>query len=308
MPEVVTSRQEQPVFFPAGDDILFGVVTEPVGEPRGVAVILLYGGGYTMSSYYNQYWTRMARRVAAQGFHALRFDHHGNGDSTGRVDGFDHRTPFSDDMEAAMRFMETQGAKRFLLVGDCLGGRGALVAAARVDEVDGVFLISAMVRDGRMDKADDWAREYGLGHYLRRAFRWKTVRKLASRDMRRAYMKVASSKLKSAASKARDAFGGSRTSQDQDNGGASNRFLDPLEIILARGANVQFVFGAADEERSAEFEMARAASLGRILGAAERQVEINVVPGTIANIQDVTAQDEIIDLVSDWVARVGGRT
>jgi pimeloyl-ACP methyl ester carboxylesterase len=308
MPEVVTSRQEQPVFFPAGDDMLFGVVTEPVGEPRGVAVILLYGGGYTMSSYYNQYWTRMARRVAAQGFHALRFDHHGNGDSTGRVDEFDHRAPFSDDMEAAMRFMETQGVRKFLVVGDCLGARGALVAASHVEEVDGVFMISAMVRDGRMDKADDWAREYGLGHYLRRAFRWKTVRKLASRDMRRAYMKVASSKLKSAAPKGRSAFGGSQTPQDQDNGGASTRFLGPLEIVLGRGANVHFVFGADDEQRSAEFEMARAASLGRILGAAETQVEINVVPGTIANIQDVTAQDAIIDLVSDWVTRVGDRT
>jgi hypothetical protein len=31
------------------------------------------------------------------------------------------------------------------------------------------------------------------------------------------------------------------------------------------------------------------------------------VPGTIANIQDVTAQDAIIDLVSDWVGRVGDR-
>ncbi|HEX9866828.1 MAG TPA: hypothetical protein VGC03_17840, partial [Acidimicrobiia bacterium] len=104
------------------------------------------------------------------------------------------------------------------------------------------------------------------------------------------------------------AFGGSQTPQDQDNGGASTRFLGPLEIVLRRGANVHFVFGADDEQRSAEFEMARAASLGRILGAAETQVEINVVAGTIANIQDVTAQDAIIDLVSDWVARVGDRT
>ena len=98
MPDLATSLQERPAFFPFGDDSLFGVVTEPIGEARGIGVVLLYGGGYTMSSYYNQYWTTLARRVASLGFHALRFDHHGNGDATGRVDDFDHRMPFSDDL------------------------------------------------------------------------------------------------------------------------------------------------------------------------------------------------------------------
>jgi pimeloyl-ACP methyl ester carboxylesterase len=305
MPEVATSRQEIPVFFSAGKETLFGVVTEPVGEPRGIGVILLYGGGYTMSSYYNQYWTRMARRVSALGFHALRFDHHGNGDSTGRVDAFDHRAPFADDVVSAMSFMETQGVSRFLLVGDCLGGRGTLVAASRVEAADGVFMISAMVRDGRMEKAEDWAQKYGIGHYVRRALRWKTIRKLASRDLRRAYLKVGSTKLKQVAAKPARALGRRQpTEVTQDNGGASNRFLEPLEGILKRGAHVHFVYGDEDEERTGEFETARGARLGQILKDAGSLVEITTVAGTIADIQDPPAQDAIIDEVADWVSRV----
>jgi len=305
MPEVATSHQERPVFFPGGDETLFGIVTEPMGEPRGIGVILLYGGGYTMSSYYNQYWTRMTRRVSALGFHALRFDHHGNGDSTGRVDRFDHRAPFTDDVVSAMRFMETQGASRFLLVGDCLGGRATLVAAAGEDSVDGVYMISAMVRDGRMEKAEDWAEKYGIGHYLRRALSWKTIHKLASRDSRRAYIKVGTTKLKHVASKPVRAFRHQQlASVTQDNGGASNRFLGPLEVILKRGVHVHFVFGEEDEERRAEFEMARGASLGEILGDAGSLVEITTVAGTIADLQDPSAQDAITDEVADWVSRV----
>lgn len=299
MPESVTSLQERPVFFPHADDTLFGIVTDPVREPNGIGVILLYGGGYTMTSYYNQYWTRMSRRVAGLGFHAMRFDHHGNGDATGRVDEFDHRTPFSADFASAMRYMQSEGVHRFLLVGDCLGGRAALVAAGEDDAVEGVFSISAMVRDGRMDKADDWARKYGVGHYIKRAFRWKTIRKLADPKMRKAYIKVASTK-------ARQVAGGPDEAEVEtadQSGGASRRFLDPLQTILGRGARVAFVFGDEDEERWGEFEKARQAALGLVLDEAGPRVEVMKVAGTITDIQDVTAQDDIIELVADWAER-----
>lgn len=299
MPETATSLQERPVFFPHGSDTLFGIVTDPVGEPKGIGVILLYGGGYTMTSYYNQYWTRMSRRVAGLGFHAMRFDHHGNGDATGRVDDFDHKTPFSADFVSAMDHLRSEGLSRFLLVGDCLGGRAALVAAAEVDQVEGVFSISAMVRDGRMDKADDWARKYGVGHYIKRAFRWKTIRKLADPKMRKAYIKVASTKARQVAGAGNEA----EPEKGGQAGGASRRFLDPLQTVLSRGARVLFVFGDEDEERWGEFDKARQGTLGTLLDEAGSRVEVAKVAGTITDIQDVTAQDDIIDIVADWVER-----
>jgi hypothetical protein len=84
-------------------------------------------------------------------------------------------------------------------------------------------------------------------------------------------------------------------------GGASARFLRPLETVLSRGARVFFVFGDEDEERWDQFEQARSATLGDLLDRAGGQVEVKMVSGTIANIQDVSAQDEIIELVAGWV-------
>ncbi len=303
MAEMATSVQERPIFFPSGGDTLFGVVTDPVSEPRGVGVILLYGGGYTMSSYYNQYWTNLARRVAGIGFHALRFDHHGNGDATGRVDNFDHKTPFSDDVLAAIRFMEGEGVRRFLLVGDCLGGRGVLVAAADVDSVEGVYTISAMVRDGRMEKAEDWAEQYGLGHYLRRAFRWKTLKNLASREMRRSYLKVGSAKVRQVTGRAgREDI--KMAADLASNAGASGRFLDPLARFLDRGGSIRFVFGDEDEERRADFDQALSGRLGEILESGGARAEVGMVSGSLANIQDPPTQDAIIEEVANWSVRV----
>jgi pimeloyl-ACP methyl ester carboxylesterase len=302
MPDVATSLQERPVFFSFGDDTLFGIVTEPMSEPRGVGVILLYGGGYTMTSYYNQYWTRMSRRLSGLGYHAMRFDHHGNGDSTGRVDEFDHKAPFTADFQAAIRCLETFGVGRFLLVGDCLGGRAALEAAVNEESVEGVFLISAMVRDGRMDRADDWARKYGVGHYLKRAFRWKNLRRLADRDLRRAYLKVATSKARQLAGGAPGAAKEPKPAEATGDGGASPRFLQPLEAVLARGARVGLVYGDADEERWGQFQQAMSARLGEIITSAGRRAEVMKVSGSIADIPDVWAQDEVIEAVAGWVS------
>jgi hypothetical protein len=162
-------------------------------------------------------------------------------------------------------------------------------------------MISAMVRDGRMDKAEDWAKSYSLGHYVKRAFRWSTVRKLADRDMRRAFAKVAGSKIRQVSSTAASSVAPSRASA---NGIASSRFIDPMEKVLARGASVHFVYGREDEERFGEFEEARGARLGEILDAAGPAVEVTMVDGTIVDIQDIIAQDQIIELVADWASRV----
>jgi hypothetical protein len=79
-----------------------------------------------------------------------------------------------------------------------------------------------------------------------------------------------------------------------------------MERILRRGARLYLVFGDEDVERWGEFERARAGTLGDIMETAPELVEVSKVGGTITDIQDVTAQDEIIDLVADWAVRSAG--
>lgn len=86
--------------------------------------------------------TRIARRLAGQGFAVLRFDFTGLGGS----DGDFANTNFSSniaDLEAAARYLaDTHEAPR-LLVGHSLGGAAVLVAAGRIPSVRAVAALGA---------------------------------------------------------------------------------------------------------------------------------------------------------------------
>jgi pimeloyl-ACP methyl ester carboxylesterase len=301
-----TSLDETPVFFPSGDESLFGIITRPVGEPLGVGVILIYGGEYTMSAVASQLWPRIARRLAGQGFHVLRYDHHGNGDSSGVAHGFDHRHPYVADLEAAIEFMRLQGLSRFGLLGACLGARASLVCASSMSDVESLFLMSATVHDARIGgKDEEWAERYGVTHYLRRAVQWRTLRKLRDPVIRRAFVRVAAAKIKRV-------LGGAKNrlvvpGQGPSGVTVSKNFLKPLKGALDGGTRVLFVFGDKDEERLGEFEMARGGALGEILMAAGSPATIDTVKGTIAATRDIEAQQAIIERAAEWAFLEFGR-
>lgn len=301
---VATSRQETPIYFDLGDDSLFGIVTRPTVAERGVGVVLMYGGGYNMSANIDQFWARIARRLAAEGFHVLRFDHRGNGDSTGVVDTFDHLHPFDADLEAAVSRIREEGPQRVVLVGDCLGARACLVCAARLADIEGVYALSVVVNDGTMDRAQEWAATYGLGHYVRRALSMNTLRKLGDPVLRKAYLKVATAKMKSMLRLSQEpkVVEQMAESEDRRKVNVSENFLSPVQSTLLRGVRVNFVFGDEDEERIARFEDAREGRLGEILTEAGQLVEVSTVPGGLANVPDITAQDAIVEDVASWVS------
>lgn len=293
-----TSFQETLLFFPSGDETLFGVLTRPTRPEQGVAVILIYGGGHNVSAHVGELWTRTARRVAAHGFHAFRYDHHGNGDSTGKTGTFDHRSPFTADLRAAVACLRAEGLERFVLVGDCLGARAALHAGTDMSGLDALFLMSPMVYDGRMGRDEEWAEAYGLGHYVRRAFQWRTVRRLANAELRRAYVKVGMTKVRKVLGLSRKS-GASKTVDASS--GVSNGFLEPVEKVLGSGVRVNFVFGTADEERRREFDDALAGRLGRMVEKAGPLAEIATVEGGIAAHMDLAAQEGLIGLLEQWL-------
>lgn len=301
---VATSRQETPVYFGHGAETLFGILTRPTGSERGEGVVLLYGGGYNMSANIDQFWARIARRVAAEGFHVLRFDHHGNGDSTGVVDAFDHRHPFDADLEAAVDWMRAQGLDRILLVGDCLGARACLVCAARLESVYGVYAISVVVNDGTMDRAQEWAATYGVRHYVRRALRLSTLRNLRDPVMRKAYAKVTIAKLRNILGLSQEPKVVERMADPEDRRKVtvSDTFLEPVQGALGRGVAIDFVFGVDDEERIARFDDAREEGLGDMLAGAGSLVEITTLPGGLANVPDIEAQDAVVEDVAVWAS------
>jgi len=107
----------RPFFFGEAHEPLLGLYHPPAGSrPRrhGVAILNPFGQEYLRA---HRTLRQLAERLALSGFHTLRFDYFGCGDSAGE----DHEVRLSrglDDVAAAVEELEEQsGSPRVALVG-----------------------------------------------------------------------------------------------------------------------------------------------------------------------------------------------
>jgi len=87
---------------------------------------------------------RMARALSAAGFHALRFDYSGIGDSDQRRDSLTFEESAVVETREAMDYLaKTKGVKKFILIGLCSGADMAHETAVVDDRVSGMVLLDA---------------------------------------------------------------------------------------------------------------------------------------------------------------------
>jgi dienelactone hydrolase len=290
------ARQESPGFFPAGQETLFGIITRPVGEPLGTAVVLVPTGAGTRDSINrNRLWVGLARRVAGLGFHALRFDLHGSGESTGITELLRLDRPFTEDVEGAVRWTTAHGVSSSVLVGSCYGARAALAFARESSNLRGIVLATPYVRDMAQGErvATLMAVEWSSGQYLRRAFSRRVLRGLLDRERRRAYFRVAKARWRRAAWRLRQ---GGRSDW------VSPNFLDPLAALVERRTPILFLFGEEDDAYH-DFQRAKEGRLGRLLEKAGSLAEVAVLPGRIHAFPTVDGQEKVVDRISEWLLR-----
>lgn len=143
---VASASDEVPVYIPAGDEHVFAIVTWPVTQFNGTAVMCLHAGAQNLTSHRGGTYTKLCRRISGQGYLALRMDFHGSGDSSGVLADRDVEGQTSDDVDAAVQWLLRQGAERIVVVGTCWGGLVALTVAARFDEIVSTCLVSPPLR------------------------------------------------------------------------------------------------------------------------------------------------------------------
>lgn len=298
---------ESPAFFPAGDEVLFGITTRAEGEVPDPPAVLIVSGGLTGTSTVgrNQMYVALARDLAADGFPSMRFDYHGMGESTGQIDEFklDAEGPFVDDITGAVRFLEGQGLDRVVLVGKCFGSRMALSATGEVSGLAGLVLMSPPVRDfGRGEKlVVKMATEMSVTDYIRRAVSLNVARGLLQARQRRVYMRAGKAKLRAMAARRRS---DNRGAEGKASGlyWVSPKFLEPLRAVVERRLPVLILYGDQDDFYS-DFLQARQGPLGALLADAGELVELAVVPGEVSGFVQGPVQDAINNATRSWIAR-----
>ncbi|CAN5715323.1 hypothetical protein BH18ACT15_BH18ACT15_03960 [soil metagenome] len=285
--------REVPVYIPAGEETLFGVVTTPESAPNGTAVIILSGGDEIPSTNRNRVSVRLARRLAAQGYHALRLDYRGIGESTGEDAGYSLKRLAVEDLRAAVQWLEGVSVADVVLVGSCFGARTCLAFAGEIVELRGIALISIPVIDTRPAEVTS----VPLSLFVRRMRSRKPIRGLFRFDKpahRARSARIVATGLRlswrSLVSRWR-AEGGDRW--------VSGSFVDALVSIIGRGIPTLILYGS-DEHDYREFCKAREGRLNDILAKGRRFVRVSVLPGEVHAFAEVELQHAVEQEIVDW--------
>jgi pimeloyl-ACP methyl ester carboxylesterase len=144
----------RPFWIDANGLAIFAWHHPPSSDARDAAVVLCKPFGYEGACSHRAY-RHLAIRLAEAGFHVLRLDYHGTGDSSGG-DADDDRLPaWLDSVRAAMGWLRARlGVSKAVLFGARFGALLALELAAH-DDVDALVLLAppasgrAWLREGR---------------------------------------------------------------------------------------------------------------------------------------------------------------
>lgn len=295
---------EHPVIFKQHAHDLFGVLTQPSSDTaRGIGVVLLAGGAWMASPNRNRLSVRLARGLARQGFHVLRFDYHGIGESTGVLDTYWLDRPFVDDLRAAVDCLEGIGIRKIILVGSCFGARTILATADRIDGLVGAVLMSTPVRDFKMGdgRATHYARK-SIWQLARRAVRHRVILSLLKPHSygnngrsRRIYTRTATLK---AGRILRRILG--RPLDNSQDAQISNLFMTQFQELSARRLPLLLLYGTQDGLYE-EFEQARQGPLREVLAGSAATIDIQTIEGIVHAFPSVKVQDAVIRRTTEWI-------
>lgn len=287
-----TSRDETPIFFEAGEDVLLGILTRPTGRRLDAAMVIAASGLRGTSMGRNRMFVRLGRQAAARGFHAIRFDYHGVGESSGNADGMSLTAPFAHDLLAAVRYAEVLGVRRHVYAGVCFGARTVIAVAPSREGTAGVALVEVPIRDTHREGRT--LTRYSNSQLLRIAIKPWVLAGVFKRERRAYYAKFVKAKFRAATSKKEER-------EARDLSWVSDDFLDRLQRLVDGRVPVLLVYGEGTENWR-EFQRAQSGRLGELLRAAGPTVELVTFPGQIHGFSDLLSQQRVIDSIVDWSA------
>jgi pimeloyl-ACP methyl ester carboxylesterase len=292
--EPVTTAHETPLYLPAGDEHVFGIVTRPTVPPSGTAVLCLHAGARNMSRIY----TRLCRESAGAGHTAVRMDFHGCGDSSGVLVDLTVSGQTMLDVDVAVRWLVDQGFQRVVVVGNCWGALVALVAASRHRQVVSACLISpplGVIETG-VSATKNRKGHDRLIRVLSDGLRLRVARMLV---MDRRYRAWVAARVARRVSRSLPAWLGRnravRRADDHVEVSAHSLFAP----LLRRRVPIRVLFG----EQDSTYLRFREQSTRPSLAAASQILEVTVTPATVHGLPTLRSQETVLDFVRDCLAR-----
>ncbi len=289
---MATASDETPVFFPVGEESVFGILTRPTVTPNGICAVHLVGKGPSIATVgRGRMSVLLARRLSSLGYHSFRIEYQGTGDSTGKETGWSIIHPNLDELKAALAWLRAQGMSRVILIGTCGGARMALEAARIEKGIEGIVMLLPPMRD-----TEPWRRYDTLPvlHLVKRLFQPRHLAALTNKGRRKMYMERARSDIfaskrgKSVGPKPDQANGanrGNRENAENRVGTGKGQFewigpdaLDGLDEMVTAQVPILMYFGTDDNDYR-DWVQATKGPAGPVLDRAGDLVKIVVVDG-----------------------------
>ena len=283
----------------------------PPGSALGVCVLLLSPGIKGRVGPHRIY-SKIAAPLVKSGFHVLRFDFHGLGDSEGAVperalaDVYNAILSgrYVGDTVAAMDWMQQQhGVRRFVGSGLCGGSITALLTAERDERIECLFGIG--LPTALEGGSENWGRvltQYELsvlrGQYLRKLMDPKSwLRMLSGRSSYKVIWQAMRQRLTGQAGAKPRQAGGAVVA-----GNTNPRFASAFFSMLHSSRPMLLVFSQADRLRYEFGEHFEAVHASRI--APVRQLyDVHVIPHANHVMSDAAWVQELATVGVDWLAR-----
>ncbi len=279
--------------FPARGQELFGILTEPRETPRGIGIIYLNGMWDR-----NRFSVKLGRRLASAGFHVLRFDYHGVGESTGTAEKWNLERPFTLDLAGAVEELYRRGLDQFVFVGRCFGARTAMAAVGKVPGLRGLALLSMPVADEKEGEgpASRWALDQ-VQEFVRGGVRPRVLLRVFRPTTRRRYVRLLRHSLRQAWERLRPR----RVKSDKEAiDWVSAELLESLSAAVSRRLPLLFLFGER-ENQYRDFRQSRAGRIGTLLVQAGDTAQVWTVDGPVHNLTSIQTQEAVLNALQEWV-------
>ena len=273
---------ERHLYFHSQGYRVLGVLHSPDQTPaRPGGLVFLHGwAGYRIGPH--QMFTKMARRATDEGFHCLRFDFRGRGDSEGDANRTTLSTMIQDALAAAEMLCADTGLERIALIGDCSGSEVAIGAGTLDPRIDSLLLWSAPIVGGARDQAEAAKRRSIYRSYLSKLFRRETWAKLIGGRLQ---TKMITRALRD---------GGKGAGEE---GAEEDRDIDWIDRYVRFPGEVLHIYGGNDPTTPSALE-----HYGELSREAGRAFNVHIVEGANHAFYSLAWEDEVMSTGLDWLA------
>jgi pimeloyl-ACP methyl ester carboxylesterase len=158
-----------PMFFGQSESPLYGLYHSPQSSSRNEGVVLCYPFGQEYMRAHRAF-RQLALLLTKKGYHVLRFDFRGTGDSSGSMDDVEAEHWLRDINDAVTELRETASVDRVNVVGLRLGALFAAHACSRRTDIERLVVWDPVLSGELYEKelleeiASDVPTEYDVSH------------------------------------------------------------------------------------------------------------------------------------------------